>query len=529
MNQHDRRTTFLRRFGIACLAGLMVSMAGAAPATSRSSDQILETFKLFAPQASTRPVDERPVQRWVENKDEHNVDKRWQLQQLNPRMVIRLSSELYAVQNADGAWFAGSLFPAGDEKNGVIACGRQYGSIEAMKSAAAYSDLPKPPAGWTIRELARMPDRVTRVASDGAGRWLYALCCFGGDVYRVDADSGRLTLAVAAKTYVVPGENIIAGLTQDQQNRLYVVVNHKDTSTSIYQNQVTIFRSDPVGEVLPVSVVPWLHVTYPWGVDVFNHGVANIALGPDGMLYVASGSRTDSGETGNDSHIWRGGETPITACIWRLDPGSSKPKIEVFARGLRNPYGFCWDDRGQMVATDNGPNEDPPEELNVIEAGGHYGFPYQFSDWQKSPYANTSPTPPGLHLKLPIFNLGPAGGGAPDKPLATLDPHSCPTGIVYLADAFPEADRGSFLVPRFGPLLDKPKKGFDVLQVRLHRPREDGRIEAEITTFLEPVARPVDIHISGRNVYVCEFSRETTHIGDTLALPGRILLLQPMR
>src|SRR5204863_9581560 len=92
---------------------------------------------------------------------------------------------------------------------------------------------------------------------------------------------------------------------------------------------------------------------------------------------------------------------------------------------------------------------------------------------------------------------------------------------------FPEGDRGSFLVPRFGPLLDKPRCGFDVLQVRLRPPRSDGRIEAEVRTFLAPVARPVDIHMSGGRVYLCEFSRAATHREDNRELPGRVLELSP--
>src|SRR5207248_1292027 len=138
-----------------------------------------------------------------------------------------------------------------------IACGKPYDSIDALKAAAEFSNLPKAPTGWTIRELVKMPDRVTRVTSDGAGKTLFALC-FGGDIYRVDLPTGvpasagmvspqpKLTLVVPASSYVSPGENILAGLLLDKQSRLYVVLNHKDASQQIYQNRVTIFRSDPM-------------------------------------------------------------------------------------------------------------------------------------------------------------------------------------------------------------------------------------------------------------------------------------------
>jgi hypothetical protein len=62
---------------------------------------------------------------------------------------------------------------------------------------------------------------------------------------------------------------------------------------------------------------------------------------------------------------------------------------------------------------------------------------------------------------------------------------------------FPEKDRGTFLVPRFGNMIEQvPDVGFDVLQVRWRE--SDGEVrEAEVKTFMKPVSRPVDIHISG--------------------------------
>ena len=76
-------------------------------------------------------------------------------------------------------------------------------------------------------------------------------------------------------------------------------------------------------------------------------------------------------------------QSPITSNIWRIDPKAEKPTLEVYARGVRNAYAFCWNDRGEMFATENGPDADAPEELNQIEQGRHYGFPYTFANWTK--------------------------------------------------------------------------------------------------------------------------------------------------
>jgi glucose/arabinose dehydrogenase len=250
--------------------------------------------------------------------------------------------------------------------------------------------------------------------------------------------------------------------------------------------------------------------------------VGHIALGPDGHLYVNSGSRTDGNETGKDDRYSREGETPLTACLWRLDPRRpSQPTIEVYARGLRNAYGFCWNDKGEMLATDNGPDADPPEELNLVRPHHHYGFPYRFSDWDRKPYPYTPDPPPGFVFARPIVNLGPDAG----KGLATFDPHSSPSGIVFLGDDFPPPYRGTFLVARFGNLLERPRDaGFDVLHVRLEKHGDGYR--AHVRTLLAPIARPVDLHLSGRGrVYICEYSRQIQNKGYNGMLPGRVLEL----
>ena len=215
----------------------------------------------------------------------------------------------------------------------------------------------------------------------------------------------------------------------------------------------------------------------------------------------------------------------MTTCIWRFDPSAEKPELEIVARGIRNAYGFCWNNLGEMFATENGPDADAPEELNLIERGKHYGFPYQFSNWTKKAYPHTPDPPPGVEFTLPIPNLGPDGGFA-GEPLFTFDPHSSPGAIVWLGDEFPDGFRGTFLLTRFGNFIRTPKEnvGFDVLRAKLSR-NADGKYEARIDTILAPLGRPIDLHLSGRGkIYICEYTRPTTTAAG-YALPGRILEL----
>jgi glucose/arabinose dehydrogenase len=235
----------------------------------------------------------------------------------------------------------------------------------------------------------------------------------------------------------------------DPQGRLYIVANQRNETVVPRRNDVTIFRAQtqPAKRTLDKPQA-WFQTSYPWGIGGFNHGVSNIRLGPDGKIYVTSGSRTDGGEPGEDPLFSQEGETPITAAIWRLDPKLDKPQLEVFARGLRNAFGFAWNERGELFSVDHGPDADAPEELNLVQRGHHYGFPYEFSNWTQSPY-NFREAPPGLKFTLPVPNIGPLEG-SPQYPLSTFKPHAAPTGMTYLGADFPAQHRGGFLIARYG-------------------------------------------------------------------------------
>jgi len=405
-----------------------------------------------------------------------------------------------------------------------------FRSFESLQKASAFAPLSNPPEGFTVREVTRMPQRCVRMTSDGEGHVLYVLT-ESGDVYRVETETGTTRQILWPKSYLVTHGKEIGGLTfatvamtMDKEKRLYIGGNQQDGSIQPAQNHVTIYRTTGFADGDPVDPKPWFTTNYP-GSPAYIHAVEHIAFGPDGFLYVGNGARTDGGQTGRDGVWYGGGETPITACIWRLDPKLENPPLEIYARGIRNAYGFCWNDKGEMLATENGPDADAEEELNLIEKGKHYGFPYTFSNWTKKAYSHTPDPPPGLKFTLPIPNIGP-DGGFNGTPIYSFDPHSCPGGIAYLGDDFPEGFRGSFLLTRFGNFIRsiKDSVGFDVLQAKLKKNAE-GKYEAEVHTVFPALGRPIDVHVSGKGkVYICEYSRPTNNAA-SFTLPGRIIEL----
>ena len=394
-------------------------------------------------------------------------------------------------------------------------------TLDAALQAAAYPPLPAAPEGFDIREVVRLPDYPSRmIAAPGGG-----LLVLGtrGAVWRVDVEAGTIA-PYLDPTYLDPAypEVSTTGMGLDPKGRLYITVNQLDRTTRPATNRVSIVRTPPLPAQGPAPAPEvWLKTAYPYGVGPFNHAVNAIAAGPDGKLYVNSGSRTDANETGRDPAFYTGGETRYTACIWRLEPGAEEPLIEIFARGFRNTYGFCWDDRGRMLGVENGPDAHAPEELNVIEEHGHYGFPYEFANGMTNLYAHTPTAPAGVVFTRPVLNTGPDGG----KGLHTFEPHSCPTSIVWLDDSFPEGWRGHALVARFGNMIRlEQDTGFDLLKLNI--------LPAEAVTYaacervLTGLARPLDVVAGRGRIYLLEYSRHTALASKTPQMPGRILELR---
>ncbi len=429
--------------------------------------------------------------------------------------------DIYLYQLADDRLITAWL----DEHSGQLIqtpWAQEPGFIERV----AYAPLPASPAGLAVREVARLPHQGVRLLPTEDGKGLHVLGR-RGDLWRVALRDGRVTTLLTREAYVEPYADVL-GFARDPQGRFFIVANQKDDSVTPWLNRVTIFRTNPLNPEQPLRPEPWFRTRYPYGINQFNHGVAHLAFGPDGMLYACSGSRTDADEDGDLPHIATGGETPLTACLWQLDPNDQRPTPRVFADGLRNPFGFAWDGRGRMFATESGPNRDAPEELNLIEAGRHYGYPYRFSTLDSNPYKHLRQraVPADLAFTDPIPNLGPDGGGSPDQPRHTFDDHSSPVGITFVGDKLPEPYADSFLVTRYGNQVDiGTSVGFDLLRVKIIE-QPDGSLAAQTHRVIGGLARPIDVAVVDGRIYVLEFGRGTDHRDWVQqVLPGRILEL----
>ena len=398
----------------------------------------------------------------------------------------------------------------------------RYPTFEQLVESMCPTTLPPAPEGWKLRVALPLKFNPTRVIAHPNQRDILMLAA-NGDVWRWDQSSPEPTRLFTGSDYLDAslGGPACLGLGVDRRGRLYVVSNQCNKQKQPVTNEVTIFRATTDASGQWNKPTPWLRTAYPFGVGPYNHGASHIEQGPDGFLYVSNGARTDGNEAGQSDLYYKGGEVPLTAALWRIDPEATEPTIEVFARGLRNTYHFTWDHAGRLLGVENGPDADAPEELNVLSLGGHYGFPFQFSDWSRKPYPHTPDAPTGLTITRPIRNLGPDACG-PDGPTATFTPHSSPSAIVELGADWPAPLGGQLLVARFGNLISQ-SGGYDVLRLKVDFTRQTTETHA----VLQPLGRPISlVKLPGHRLLIAEYTRGTT-LGAGLSTPGRLLILEP--
>ena len=205
-----------------------------------------------------------------------------------------------------------------------------------------------------------------------------------------------------------------------------------------------------------------------------NHRTRTIGFGPDGMLYVTVGSTCNACIE----------EHPLRAAMLQMQPDGSHMKI--YATGLRNTVGFDWQPgTGRLYGTDNGRDllgDDIPNcEINLIEEGQFYGWPFTFDN---------KAVDPG-------FGAGREADIAASRVMAHgLGAHVAPLGIKFLqAENAPPGYGGVALTALHGSWNRRELSGYKVVTLRFD---EAGNITEEdfLTGFEvddDVIGRPVDI------------------------------------
>jgi glucose/arabinose dehydrogenase len=172
-----------------------------------------------------------------------------------------------------------------------------------------------------------------------------------------------------------------------------------------------------------------------------DHFSGSIAFGPDGFLYWSIGDgglRDDPHRSAQHPFLFQGkllrldvnqpsGRRAYTIPEDNPFVGQQEWHPEIYAFGFRNPWGLSFDCKsGQLWATDVG--QDLFEEINVIKAGGNYGWSVRDGN-ERLLSRQAAEEPPGDYL-APIHTYS----RAQSEGICIVG------GAVYHGTRFPELD-----------------------------------------------------------------------------------------
>jgi glucose/arabinose dehydrogenase len=312
--------------------------------------------------------------------------------------------------------------------------------------AAAVPAALTVPAGFTVSVFASgvTGGRLMAVSPDGV---LFVARQSAGDVVALpDRNQDGKADGV---------EVVVSGLTRPHSvafNKGYLYI---ATNPAVLRVKYVNGKAEGAPEKfidLPVSTTP--------------HYTRTIGFDKSGRLYVAIGSSCNLCEDDDPRRT--------TIMVYNADGSGGRP----YAKGLRNAIGFDWDPAtGILWADDMGEDnlgeEKPADEINRIEDGKHYGWPYLIDN--NSPNSNLT----GAKRSLKPEEATP--------PALALAAHSSPIDLrFYTGNAFPAAYRGAMFVALHGssPKARKVKIGYKVVRVIFKDGKPTG-VEDFVTGWLK--------------------------------------------
>lgn len=306
--------------------------------------------------------------------------------------------------------------------------------------------------------------------------------------------------------------------------------------------------------------------------DYFDHLFSGLVLTPDGdSILICSGARGDHGEVQDRYGLYPGlRNVPLTTNVYIIpthdtlavtlqnDSAWLASSGYLYAMGVRNTFDMAFDGKGHLFGVENSGDRDHNEEMNWLQRGHHYGFPWVMGDtdnpqqypsfnpatdllishfsrsWRLGFWSNDPafPPPPAGTFDPPIQNTGPDADKFRDETtgevkdasdlgttIGTFTAHRSPLGLVFDTDSLlhPAYKGDGFMlswtkgldscgctaVPDtgIGPFVDPSQ---DLIHLDLSFDSLAGNYTVASTRIVADFDHPVDAVMDSNIIYVIE-------------------------
>jgi hypothetical protein len=424
-------------------------------------------------------------------------------------------------------------------------------SLICIQSALIIAQPKVTRSDITIRQACVVDHNTVRIKQDPASGNLYILQN-NGIIQRVNWSAGGSASLTTIYQTSDHGLNAPLGMIFGKDGTMYLVGN--DSTGQFGTATIVKGVPDSAGSEHRTWSIIAQTVAYPYG-NIYNHRMSGIVLNRQGAsIYVNSGAATDHGEM-------HGGfrEVGLTSIILKLPVNGHSIVLQndrewlrsngfLFVEGIRNTFDLAYGPNGDLFGPDNADDRDDPEELNLLQQGHHYGFPWRIGgdntpqqyipydphmDPLLSPsawgggslyttYSNDPtypPRPDSIVFSEPIPSVGPdadkfrdttsgAVRNASDLGLMirTFTPHRSVDGIVFDNDSLLAGNlKGGAFVISFsnsGLIAALGDTSQDLLHIALIK--QNGQYTAQVTKLISGLNSPLGIEMVGNIIYVIE-------------------------
>ncbi|MGA1361856.1 MAG: PQQ-dependent sugar dehydrogenase [Ilumatobacteraceae bacterium] len=313
----------------------------------------------------------------------------------------------------------------------------------AQQAPAATAASP----GYSLRKVASVPGAVRVVERSSTDPFVYVVSR-RGQVVRMHRDGSRRTrvLDVSSLTTTESERGLLGLAFRRIATGWEAFANYTDTDGDTV---VARWRVRPDGTFVRQpggrpSVV--IRIDQPYS----NHNGGDLQVGPDRMLYIGMGDGGAGGDPGRRAgnpaellgKILRIDPTPVTnggGRAYRIPAGNpfvGRGRGEIWSTGVRNPWRFVFDARGNLWVADVGQNE--IEEVSVARAGSRWpggrGTNFGWSAWEGTARYNDDVN--GTGALPPVHEYRHASGRCSVSGAAVATSRAVPTraGWFFFAD-----------------------------------------------------------------------------------------------